>query len=623
MWYPSEITIRNLLSHLETKYVFNVGKVTCITGVNQDDEGASSNGSGKSGLIEGINLAITGDVSRDVNRDEFIMNGKKFCEVDFIMVNQQLNMTMGIYRKLYANSNPAEIRITENGKVNEELTGVPEASKYIYEMLGINREDLLNYYIIGQGSNHSFFTANDTAKKQIISRFTNFTIVQGVIDKLDEDKVRVSGEKQELQHEGDIINSKIEQLSETLTYEKENFMKDIEKAVNDINVEITLRKDKIKTKTAHMSELRAEVTTIKQKSDKLSKSLVDVSAVETENEELSETIVEANNIVDDSERQIRKLEIDLKGQITCPSCKKPFSPVLSSKGLSITEANKKIFEYQKAIKEANKVIELTEVLIEANNKEIQVNEETNKEIKRNKNKIILLNEEIEEIENYIVRADRFIKDSEASIKERLDKVKDNERVKQLTKQLNSLRVNYALNNKQITAKILEEEELTYLGLHFGKKGFMTFLANKTIKVIEGLVNSYLKKFNTNLSVLINGYTKLKSGDIREKIDVFVVSDGKDKGKFAKFSGGEQQRINIAGILALQKLINISCGDRGLNLLCIDEMFDNGLDEEGQRECLGILQQSNVTTMVISHKFQQSVEYNIVFVKKNKITKLVQ
>ena len=83
MWRPIKIKIENVLSHVDTEYTFNLGVCTVIYGQNLTDNGASSNGSGKSTIFEAISLALFGKTLRGVNRDEFMMK-VKIVELNFI-----------------------------------------------------------------------------------------------------------------------------------------------------------------------------------------------------------------------------------------------------------------------------------------------------------------------------------------------------------------------------------------------------------------------------------------------------------------------------------------------------------------------------------------------------------
>ena len=140
----------------------------------------------------------------------------------------------------------------------------------------------------------------------------------------------------------------------------------------------------------------------------------------------------------------------------------------------------------------------------------------------------------------------------------------------------------------------------------GKSGFMTYVANRAVSVLEGTVNSFLKKFKSSLSVNINGFKILRDGSVREKIEVFALESGLNSEVFMSKSGGERGRINLAGVLSIQHLINLSTNGRGLNLLMLDETF-GGIDSEGQESIIRILENLGITVIMITQNV--SSEFN--------------
>src|SRR5690606_17221916 len=99
----------------------------------------------------------------------------------------------------------------------------------------------------------------------------------------------------------------------------------------------------------------------------------------------------------------------------------------------------------------------------------------------------------------------------------------------------------------------------------------SYLANLSLKNIEELVNFYLTKMNTDLSVEIEGY-KQKGKKITEKITETILRGMTPIGSYNRFSGGERGRIDVASILANQTLINNNASPKGLDLIIIDEVL---------------------------------------------------
>lgn len=147
--------------------------------------------------------------------------------------------------------------------------------------------------------------------------------------------------------------------------------------------------------------------------------------------------------------------------------------------------------------------------------------------------------------------------------------------------------------------------------------FKTYLANTKIDALAGMLNRVLEDLGSDLRVSLSGYTQLKSGAVREKISVSILRDGMDAGTFAKFSEGERARVNLASIVAMQRLINGNCAfGKGLDLLCIDEVID-AMDADGLSSVFAALNRLEVTALVVSHGLvQEGYPHRITIVKEN-------
>lgn len=130
--------------------------------------------------------------------------------------------------------------------------------------------------------------------------------------------------------------------------------------------------------------------------------------------------------------------------------------------------------------------------------------------------------------------------------------------------------------------------------------FKGYLANTKIQALSKVTNEFLESTGSDIRICFSGYTVLKTGKIREKISITLMRDGVDCGSFGKFSAGEAARVNLATILAMQKLINGNCeGDQGLDLLVLDEILE-AVDEEGLSSMFRALNKLGITSLVVSH-----------------------
>lgn len=130
--------------------------------------------------------------------------------------------------------------------------------------------------------------------------------------------------------------------------------------------------------------------------------------------------------------------------------------------------------------------------------------------------------------------------------------------------------------------------------------FKTYLANTKISAISQITNEFLETIGSDIRVALSGYTVLKSGKVRDKISVSLLRDGMDCGSFEKFSAGERVRVELASILSMNKLTNMNCDEgKGLDLLIADEVLDSA-DEQGLASVFKALNQTQLTSLVVSH-----------------------
>ena len=147
--------------------------------------------------------------------------------------------------------------------------------------------------------------------------------------------------------------------------------------------------------------------------------------------------------------------------------------------------------------------------------------------------------------------------------------------------------------------------------------FKTYLANTKIEALSRITNEFLIGIGSDIRIRIDGYTVLKSGKVREKISISLLRDGVDCGSFGKFSAGEAARVNLATILAMQKLVNANCDDeKGLDLLVLDEILE-AVDEAGLSSMFDALNALGGTVLVVSHgNVAEGYPHKLVITKEN-------
>ena len=599
MWNPISIEIHNLFAHKNSTYEFKNNTCTVIFGDNKDDKGLQNNGAGKTTLFEAVCIALTNESLRGLKKESFINREADDCKIIFCLENSAMKMKLRIERQFFRGSKPAKIAIYENGELNSQIVSVNEANKRVLELIGISREDLLRYFIISQDNHYTFFTASDSEKKEIMNRITSADMVNPVIEQLDLKFKEKDAEYKQ-------INDEIGKLSD-----KRELLEEQKKEVlaNDNTVyEIKRITESKETAEEVIRDKKNDIANYKKRIAELNKELSDI--VLTDVTELVKKKKKIQSECDDLESELlnnkkllKKLKNELGLTITCPHCQKEIIPE-SQLNLSPEEIREAIGQLNKETSVLSSKLEKREKSLEKVKKDILIAEEQKEEMDN-------LSYEKNKQQRRINNAQETIKEMQDSIDIYDKQIAELKRKKKDNKLLNSLNERIADCGKQIDELVNrlqpiadEIDMIKFWQFNMGKNGFSTYLANKSIKIIEGITNSFLRKFGVDISVLINGFKILRSGEVREKIDVFVLNDGITAEQFMSKSGGERGRVTLAGILGIQHLINLSTNGRGLNLLLLDEVFP-GIDAMGQEKIIKVLETLGVTIMLITQNVSES------------------
>lgn len=618
MWNPISIEIHNLFAHKNSTYEFKNNTCTVIFGDNKDDKGLQNNGAGKTTLFEAVCIALTNESLRSLKKESFINRDADDCKIIFCLENSAMKMKLRIERQFFRGSKPAKIAIYENGELNSQIVSVNEANKRVLELIGISREDLLRYFIISQDNHYTFFTASDSEKKEIMNRITSADMVNPVIEQLDLKFKEKDAEYKQ-------INDEIGKLSD-----KRELLEEQKKEVlaNDNTVyEIKRITESKETAEEVIRDKKNDIANYKKRIAELDKELSDI--VLTDVTELVKKKKKIQSECDDLESELlnnkkllKKLKNELGLTITCPHCQKEFIPE-SQLNLSPEEIREAIGQLNKETSVLSSKLEKREKSLEKVKKDILIAEEQKEEMDN-------LSYEKTKQQRRINNAQEAIKEMQDSIDIYDKQIAELKRKKKDNKLLNSLNERITDCGKQIDELVNrlqpiadEIDMIKFWQFNMGKNGFSTYLANKSIKIIEGITNSFLRKFGVDISVLINGFKILRSGEVREKIDVFVLNDGITAEQFMSKSGGERGRVTLAGILGIQHLINLSLNGKGLNFLALDEVFP-GVDAMGQEKIIKVLENMGITIMLITQNVSESFnnENTLYVVKENGVSRYV-
>lgn len=614
MWHLKKIKFNNLFSYEEMEYEFRNNTCTLIVGENRDNGG--NNGAGKSTIFEAISIALTNKSLRDLKKESFINRDYENCFIKLDLTNDVLKSTLSITRQFFRGNKPARVEIVENGEVDSTIVSVDEANKRILELIGVSRDDLLRYFIISQDNKYTFFTAGDVEKKEVLNRITSADMINPILEKLSADKKENDSLKSELNDSIVSYQSKKDTLEEQLN---EVLNEDNSEEINQLQNKIKIIESKKKEAQEEKKEIDFKIESLKKKISSIS--IPDVSKLKEEKKKLKKNIEELEEKQSENNRISRIAKNDLDSSTTCPECGAKFLKDSELK-LSIEETKDILQSIEKDNGKLSKKISDFRLKVKSLDKDIEDANDIQEEKDLAENKLRRLNHKLQSLQDDIASFDKKVIKYKSEIKELKEQKKNNATINSLKSKIEECSKNLDSVTKKVSEVDEELEMINYWIYYMGKSGFMTFVANRAVSVLEGTVNSFLRKFKSDLSVNINGFKVLRDGSVREKIEVFALENGMNAEAFMSKSGGERGRINLAGVLSIQHLINMSSNGKGMNILMLDESFA-GIDSEGQESIIRILENLGITVLMITQNV--SSEFNndnkVLIIKENGVSRL--
>ena len=235
-----------------------------------------------------------------------------------------------------------------------------------------------------------------------------------------------------------------------------------------------------------------------------------------------------------------------------------------------------------------------------------------------------IDSETDTAENAQKDAEQNIANAEGSIQSFEESIADAEKALEndMIENLKQSKAKYQKDYEKAVAKKekVEKELAKFRSQETTFVEFKTHLANSKIEALAHITNEFLEKIGSDIRISFSGFTILKSGKVRDKISISLLRDGVNCGSFDKFSEGEKARVNLANILAMHKLTNVSCSEgKGLDLLILDEILD-ATDETGLANIFESLNSLQITSLIVSHgNIAENYPYKLIVNKRNGIS----
>lgn len=602
MWYPVKIEFGGLFAFRDRAEVaFKRGECTVIFGDNRTDRGSLNNGSGKSTLFEAISLALTGDLlPRDtpITRDKAINRERDEAWVTMSLANDVLHQTMEIRRRFYRKRS-AKATLFENDRENTQLTSVAEVDKRVLELLGLSREDLLRYYIISQDRQYNFLTAPDTTKKEILNRITNADMLQPVLDAIKADHKAADDRVAEYDTQVLMLETRLETLEENLKELKANHSAEaniegliglLEGYINDaaaLGLQAQAIRNEFETEKTKRTALEQQLETAPNFAEDIAAAEGKITAAQKERKK--------------NRRAKEELALALEGAIECPKCHERFIPNAEF-DLTPDQIRKIITQREADDVKLAAAVKKAEEALEALEDKQREYDQLQSELSRVKRSMAAIRERADRLKRQMDDVERRKNDLQKRIEEARRAADEDASIKIAEAKIKATKAEIKTAKAELADFRYLAESMAFWDFHMGKNGFTTYLANKAIDALTGSANRFLEIMDMDFRLHITPFQTLKNGDARDKMEVFISSDGISTNGYATYSGGERQRVGIAALLGVQRLLNMSTDGRGLDMLLLDESL-SGVDSLGTMSIVKTMKRLKTTILLITQNIE--------------------
>jgi len=574
------------------KQIFNITEDSgfyYIYGENLVEPELESNGAGKSTLGDALCFCFFGKTSNNLIASNIANWNEKYpCEITVNL--EKNNIEYSILRTWKPNLL----------KVNDEIF----SQEQLEDLIGYNFKSFLYSVVVAQFSS-KFFDLDPSDKmdifseimEDVVSKWEDFS--EYTKTKLDNTKIFIDKKQNEIISVESKIqllnNQKYKEQIEQWGKEHEEEVEDLQKEINNIGKSISQKETELllnnKLIETNNSKLYGVEKTLKEIIISRIKIFKQLDIIKNNKGDKSYLLKDIN-------KQIDKF-LNLSTNTLCPTCEEPIKKEKIKK--YIDELNSKRKEVEDSLKELN--FQLTK--LEVKQEEVEEQKETAEKEKNN------LNLEIKGAERDIINLKNIVKTYKEDISSQIDylsSLKKKENPYKNMEEKNNKKKNF-LNRKLIyfieELNILKNNYELYKYWVKGFKEIRFMVISEAIKELEVNINNNLSKLNMKdwyIELDVDSITKKNT--VKKGFSVLVKSPINNKlVPFSVWSGGEGQRLRLAGTLGLIDFIN---SRRGID--CNIEVWDEPtqwLSKKGIDDLLDVLKERsselNKNIYLIDHR----------------------
>jgi len=552
------VTCKNFMSvgNNTQAVTFENSQLTLVLGHNLDLGGdGSRNGTGKTTIINALSYALYGEALTNIKRDNLInkTNGKGMLTTVEFEVD-------GTDYKIERGRRPSVLTLSINGvdvnEDNEQQGDSRETQKTITKIIGFPH-NMFKHLVALNTYSEPFLSMKAADQRDMIEQLLGITELsekaeilkeklKDTKDRVKEEEVRINAVKDSNERIEKNI-SELKKRSSIWETSKETKIIDLGSAILDLE-KIDIDDEIVKLKAlTHITELTTQMNTLKSEEARYLTSL------------------------GRSETRIKKLKADVKSAKdgVCPACEQSTAHLDTHEAYT-KELEEKLQEEESYFKELEESAE--EVQMQLQYLSIpptpKVFYSTLEDALEHKHNLEMLRGQIEE-----------------------KAAEDNPYVEQVTmlKETGLQEIDFSLMN-----------DLTDLREH--QEVLWKLLTNKDSFIRKRIIDQNIMYLNHRLAHYLEKLGLPHEVSFSSDLSTEITEYGRDL-DFDNLSRGERNRLILGLSWAFRDMYESL--NRPMNLLVIDELIDNGLDQSGVENALGILKkmcrEQNKNIMLVSHR----------------------
>lgn len=592
-----KVQARNFLSYRDLEFDLANRGLTLILGRNYDSDASSSNGAGKTALLDTITFTLWGRTLRGLSGDAAI--NREAGTNCFTSIS--LETDQGLYSITRSRTSQGGTLLLElNG---HDITGpsMRATQATIDEILGLNYETAIQCLILGQGPITHFVNCTDQERKTILDSILNLSILgearevtRSQLQSMTTDRDNKSLLLSQL---GDRRDSLYEEVVD-LAGRRDNFENQRQRRIRDLDHRLRTLNGELRTlqqkQNKRITELQDRRIAVQEEIDELAVAVGATQTVKDKLQHATHAVIEkqldykrVSSDIDVLRTKIEKFSSVFEENF-CPTCERPLERNEREKILDgLTMEATTLRSRRGSLQSELEVAQNTRQEYEDGFNEYEKMHTQLQRLFQSKASVIA------DLENTSsATSERNVIDREMS-SARLELARVQDETWDMSDVLGRKQEEYREIETEIARLQPELEALTqkipyyeYWDKGFSNSGLKSFALDNIMPILSNFANRYARiLLGEGRSIFFSTRSQLKSGEERERLSISAIDEyGNDF--FEGASAGELQRINICVGLALQQLV-IQRSRQSLNLVIYDEIFQN-LDDEGIERVVRLL-----------------------------------